>query len=334
MAMAYAGARGETEQQMTAAMKFNLSQAELHAAFNYLALQLAQRTSEDADFKLDVVNDIWGQKDYTFLQTYLDVLAKNYGAGLKELDYINDPEGARQIINDYIYEQTSQLIKDLIPEGSIDTLTRLVLTNAIYFKADWKNKFDKNFTHDGSFNLLNGSQITVPMMSEKDFFKIANTESWKAIELPYAGDKIAMDIVVPENFSDFESSMNLGTINQILETLQSSNIELRMPKFKFSSNIDLNNALKALGMPLAFDPFIADFSGITNVEQLYISQVLHKAVVAVDEEGTEAAAAGAVIIVTTSLPQYFVVDKPFIFLIRDLETGTILFMGRVLNPAA
>ena len=207
-------------------MKFNLSQAELHAAFNYLALQLAQRTSDDANFKLDVVNDIWGQKDYAFLQGYLDILAQNYGAGLKELDFINDPEGARQTINDYIYEQTNQLIKDLIPEGSIDFLTRLVLTNAIYFKADWQHKFDKNSTHDGTFNLADGSQVTVPMMSQRAFFKIANVENCKAVELPYADEKIAMDIIIPEDFNDFESSMNFGTINQILAALESSNIEI------------------------------------------------------------------------------------------------------------
>jgi len=333
MAMAYAGARGETEQQMAAAMEFNLSQAELHAAFNYLALQLAQRTSEDANFKLDVVDDIWGQKDYPFLQGYLDILAQNYGAGLKELDYINDPEGARQIINDYIYEQTNQLIKDLIPEGSIDTLTRLVLTNAIYFKADWEHKFNKSATKDGVFNLINGIQITVPMMYQRGSFNVAFNEGWKALELPYAGGKVAMDIIVPEDFNDFESSVNFGTINQIVAALQTGDVALTIPKFKFSSDFDLNDTLIALGMPIAFDPLNADFTGITDVKELYIQKVIHKAVVSVDEEGTEAAAAGAVIIGIVSMPQYFTVDKPFIFLIRDLETGTILFMGRVLNPA-
>lgn len=334
MAMAYAGARGETEQQMADAMEFNLSQEELHEAFNYLALQLLQRTSDDANFKLDVVNDIWGQKDFHFLDGYLDILAENYGAGLKILDFIDDPEGARQTINDYIYEKTNQLIKDLIPEGSINIYTRLVLTNAIYFKADWESKFNKNATHDGTFNLANGSQVTVSMMNQRAFFKFANEADWKAIELPYDGEKIAMDIIVPEDLSVFEDSMNFETINQIIAAMQSSDIELTMPKFKFTSDFDLNDALKALGMPIAFDPYNADFSGITDVQQLYIQQVIHKAVVAVDEEGTEAAAAGAVIIGIVSMPQVFVVDKPFIFLIRDIETGTILFMGRVLNPAA
>jgi serpin B len=333
MAMAYAGARGETEQQMADAMDFNLSQEELHAAFNYLALQLAQRTSDDANFKLNIVNDIWGQKDYPFLEGYLDILATNYGAGMKVLDYMHDPEGARQTINDYIYEQTNQLIEDLIPEGVINILTRLVLTNAIYFKADWEYKFNKNATNDGIFNLVDGSQVTVPMMHQKNVFKTNVAEDWKAIELPYAGENIAMDIIVPENFFDFENSLDFVAINQILAAMESENVELALPKFKFSFEPDLKSALITLGMPLAFDPFNADFSGITDAEQLYIQGVVHKAVVSVDEEGTEAAAAGAVIIGTMSLPQYFIVDKPFIFLIRDLNTGTILFMGRMLNPA-
>ncbi|MDD5338398.1 MAG: serpin family protein [Dehalococcoidales bacterium] len=334
MAMAYAGARGETEQQMADAMEFNLNQEELHAAFNYLALQLALRTSEEADFQLDIVNDVWGQKDYPFLDSYLDVLAENYGAGLRILDFINDPEGARQTINDYIYEQTNQLIEDLIPEGSINILTRLVLTNAIYFKADWKSKFDKNSTHDGIFNLVNGTQITIPMMTQREMYQIAFNDNWKAIELPYEGDSIAMDIIVPQDFTAFENSMDFDTLNLILGQMQSGDVSLTMPKFKFSSDFDLKDALTALGMPIAFDEYEADFSGIATLEQLYIQKVIHKAVVAVDEEGTEAAAAGAVIIGTLSMPQMFTVDSPFIFLIRDLATGTILFMGRVMNPAA
>jgi serpin B len=222
----------------------------------------------------------------------------------------------------------------LLPQGSINFLTRLVLTNAIYFKADWKNKFNKNSTYNGVFNLADGSQVTAPMMNQRDFFKVAGAQDWQAIELPYEGDKIAMDIIVPDNFSSFEIGLNLPTIDQILASMESQDIALTMPKFKFSSEFDLKSALSALGMPIAFDPFNADFSGITNAEPLYIQGVIHKAVVSVDEDGTEAAAAGAVIIGTVSMPQMFIINKPFIFLIRDLETGTILFMGRVVNPAA
>jgi serpin B len=334
MAMAYAGARGETEQQMADAMEFNLSQEELHAAFNYLALQLAKRVSEDDGFQLKVVSDAWGQKDYAFLDSYLNVLAENYGAGLRLLDFKNDWEGARQTINDYIYEQTNELIEDLIPEGVLNYLTRLVLTNAIYFKADWKSKFSKDATHDGSFTLLNGTQVNVPMMQQTQIYPVAFGNGWKVIELPYEGNKIAMNIIVPDDFTAFEESMDFTVLNQMLGQMQSNNTALTLPKFKFSSDYDLTETLKTMGMPLAFDPYLADFSGINDTDQLYIKKVFHKGFVAVDEEGTEAAAAGAVVIVLQSMPQTFMVDSPFIFLIRDLDTGTILFMGRVMNPAA
>jgi serpin B len=334
MAMAFAGAQGQTAQQMAYAMSYNLGPDELHAAFNYLSLQLAQRTSEADNFQLDIFNDIWGQKNYQFLQAYLDILAQNYGAGLRVVDFTSDPDGARKVINDYIYDQTHKLIKDLIPAGAINAFTRLVLTNAIYFKAEWENKFNKNDTHDGVFKLLDNSQVTVPMMSQRSLFKVASGQEWKAIELPYKGEQIAMDIILPDDFSAFEESLDITTINQILAAMDSRDVQLSMPKFKFASDFDLKDALSALGMPVAFDPANADFSGITNVEGLYIQGVVHQAFVAVDEEGTEAAAAGAVIIGTVSMPESFTVDSPFIFLIRDVQTGSILFMGRVLNPAS
>jgi serpin B len=333
MAMAFGGAQGETAQQIADAMRYNLSPDKLHAAFNYLSLQLVKRTSDADNFQLDIVNDIWGQKNYKFLQAYLDILAQNYGAGLRVVDFINDPDGARKVINDYIYDQTHKLIKDLIPEGAINAFTRLVLTNAIYFKAEWKNKFNKNETLDGVFKLLDKSQVTVPMMNQRSVFKFANGEDWKAIELPYKNEQIAMDIILPDDFGAFEESLDTATINQILAAMGSRDIQFSMPKFKFASDFDLKEALSALGMPVAFDPVNADFSGITNVEGLYIQGIVHKAFVAVDEEGTEAAA-GAVIIGTTSMPESLVIDSPFIFLIRDIQTGSILFMGRVLNPAS
>ncbi len=333
MAMAFAGAQGETAQQMADAMRYELSPDKLHAAFNYLSLQLANRTSDASDFELDIVNDIWGQKDYKFLDAYLDILAQNYGAGLRALDFIKDPDGARKIINDYIYEQTNELIPDLIPEGVINNLTRMVLTNAIYFKAEWKSKFNKDSTRDGVFKLLDRRQVTVPMMSQRSFFKFASGEGWKAIELPYLGEQIAMDIVLPEDFSDFEGSMDADKISRILADMESKDIQLSMPKFKFASDFDLKEALSILGMPIAFDAARADFSGITDAEELYIQGVVHKAFVAVDEEGTEAAAAGAVIVGTTSLPESMTIDSPFLFLIRDLQSGSIFFMGRVLNPS-
>jgi serpin B len=334
MAMAYAGANGQTQAEMADALRFNLSPDELHAAFNYLALELAKRTTGEENFNLKVVNDIWGQRDYKFLDAYLDTLAENYDAGLRVLDFENDPEGSRQVINDYIYEQTNKLIKDLIPEGSINTLTRMVLTNAVYFKADWATKFNKLSTGPATFTLLDGTQVDVSMMHGKTVYSYASGNGWKAIELPYVGEQVAMDIILPEDFSSFEQTLDIDTLNAILAEMNPETIQLSLPKFKFASDFDLSQALKDMGMSMAFDPGLADFSGITDADSLYIQGIVHKAVVAVDEEGTEAAAAGAVVMGTTSMTESMVVDSPFVFLIRDLGTGSILFMGRVMNPNA
>jgi len=335
LAMTYTGADGSTRQQIADALNFNLTQDQLHNSFNYLALELARRASSNDRFHLSIVNDIWGQRDYRFLTPFLDTLAVNYGAGLRVLDFINNPEAARKAINDYIFDQTNKLIKDLIPEGSIDTLTRLVLTNAIYFKAEWKYKFNKEETRDGVFHLLDGSNVSANLMNQRRDFNYASGEGWQAIELPYLGDEIAMDILLPDTgkFTEFEISLDAAMINNIVAAMYTDNISLTVPKFKFGSEFSLKQALSDLGMPVAFDPIQADFSGITEVlESLYIQDALHKAYVAVDEKGTEAAAAGAVIIGPGSMPKTFTIDRPFIFLIRDVLTGTILFLGRVMNP--
>ncbi len=335
LAMTWAGARAGTQSQMQQALNFNLGPEELHQAFNYLAVQLANRVTSDAAFKLEVVNDLWGQKDFKFLDGFLDLLAENYDAGLRILDFVNDPEGARQVINDYIYDQTNKLIEDLIPEGSINTLTRLVLTNAIYFKADWKHKFNKFDTHDGVFYLLDGSQVTASMMNQRRVWSFAAGSGWQAIELPYVGDQVVMDIILPDagTLASFEDTLNPAMLEQIFAAMIGTDIQLALPKFKFSSEFTLKAALSAMGMPIAFDPFAADFSGMTDAADLYIQDAVHKAFVSVDEDGTEAAAAGAVIMGTTSMPRSMRVDHPFLFLIRDAGTGTILFFGRVLNPA-
>jgi serpin B len=341
LAMTYAGAGGETESQMAQTLHF-LPQDQLHPAFNALDLQLAERgkaSSEDqAPLQLKIANAVWAEQTYPFLQSFLDTIGLNYGAGIRLGDFINQYEAVRREINDWVSDQTEGRIKDLIPEGVLDSDTRMALVNAIYFKADWLNPFEADSTHDAPFHLLDGSEVTVPMMNQDAFIPYAKGDGWQAIELAYAGEMAAMDILVPDedSFEEVESSLDYETASAILSNLQPTSVALALPKFKFESEFGLADQLKALGMADAFDPDKADFSGMSDRNDLYISAVLHKAFVAVDEKGTEAAAATAVIVGVTSAPAFDVtmtIDRPFIFLIRDIPTGQILFVGRVLNPA-
>ncbi len=343
LAMTYAGARGETEQQMADTLQFMLSQDRLHPAFNALDLELASRGEgaegkDEKGFRLNIVNAIWGQEDYKFLAEFLDVLAENHGAGLRLLDFINAPEQSRITINDWVSDQTEGRIKDLIPQGVIDALTRLVLTNAIYFNAAWLNPFDEDVTDDGTFYLLDGSEVTVPMMMQTDYFGFAEGDGYQAVELPYDGRELSMVLLLPDTgqFEAFENLLDANLVDAITKDLTYRQVALTMPRFEFESDFSLGDTLKAMGMPVAFTG-AADFSGMTGARDLFIAEVLHKAFVSVDEAGTEAAAATAVVMTMSAAPQEPVevtVDRPFVFLIRDIETGAILFVGRVVNPSA
>jgi serpin B len=344
LAMTYAGARNETAEQMADTLQFLLGQDRLHPAFNWLDAELAKRGEGAAGkngegFKLNIVNAIWGQKGYEFLSDFLDVLAENYGAGLRILDFITEAEESRLAINQWVSDQTGGRIKDLIPPGAIDTLTRLVLTNAIYFNAAWEYPFDKKMTANGPFYLLGGGQVTVPMMRQTESFGYAEGERYQAVELSYNCTELSMVILLPAsgNFEAFEQGLQAQKVSDIISGLQPNEVTLTMPKFEFDSDFRLKDTLAGMGMRDAFSPDDADFSGMTGNRELFISDVVHKAFVSVDEAGTEAAAATAVIAAGSAAPQPPVevtIDRPFIFLIRDIETGAIIFIGRVLNPAA
>ncbi len=341
LAMTYAGARGETETQMAAALHFLLAQSALHPAFNALSLELDKRANVSDEFAsgafhLRIANALWGQKEFAFLPDFLDTLAENYAAGMSLMDFISDPEAARAIINQWVYDQTEQKIKDLLPSGSITTDTRLVLTNAIYFKAAWNTQFDPKATQDEAFNLLDGSQVQVKMMHLSSHTAYGAGVGYQMVELPYVGGEMVMTILVPEagNFEAFEAGLDAAKLDQILAARTYTQVNLGLPKFTFESSLGLSDVLSALGMPTAFTDQ-ADFSGMDGNKDLYISNVVHKAFIAVDEEGTEAAAATAVMMGVTSMPLEPVsltIDRPFIFLIRDDTTGTILFAGRVTDP--
>jgi serpin B len=341
LAMTYAGARGETAQQMANTLHFTLSHDNFHRAFNSLDIELGKHGEgaegkDDEGFRLNIVNALWGQKDYNFLSTFLDILAENYGAGLRILDFVNETEKSRITINDWVSDQTEGRIEDLIPQGTIDPATRLVLTNAIYFNAAWLHPFDKVMTADGPFYLPDGGHVIVPMMRQTESFGYADGEEYQAVELLYDGGALSMVILLPETgqFTAFEEALKAQQVDAIIKELQNTQVTLTIPKFEFDSDFSLKDTLASMGMPIAFSGS-ADFSGMTGSPDLYIDEVLHKAFVSVDEAGTEAAAATAVIMRETAIPAQPIevtIDHPFIFLIRDIDTGAILFVGRVLNP--
>jgi serpin B len=343
LAMTYAGARGQTADQMAQALSFTLPADRLHPAFNRLALELASRSKTenlkpDEVFHLNVANALWGQTGYPFEQDFLDLLARNYSGGMRLLDFKKNPESARRTINDWVSSSTEKKIQDIVPPGAINKVTRLVLANAVYFKAAWLNPFKPENTQPGSFQLLDGSDVQVSMMHWLGGMKFAQGDGYGAVELPYAGGQLSMLLVLPEEgrFSSVEAELNTGFVDAIVAGMQMEEIALSLPKIKFEWEADrLPDKLKALGMLLAFDPG-ADFTGISLRDDLFIGDVLHKAFVAVDEKGTEAAAATVVLMTASAAVQAmeFNLDRPFFFLIRDNPTGTILFLGRVMNPAA
>lgn len=343
LAMTYAGARGETEKNIAQALSFRLPQERLHPGFNSLDLQLKQRgkgaKGKDGEgFRLNVVNAIWAQKDYRFLDAFLDILAQNYGAGLRVLDFVKETERSRSTINDWVSAQTEQKIKELVPQGAMNPLTRLVLTNAIYFNAAWQYPFNEKATSSSNFHTLDGKIVIGPMMRQTRSFGYAASESYQAVELPYDGAELSMVILLPRpgQFTTFQSSLNALALKEIIASLRSRQVDLTMPKFQYESSLSLKKALTALGMGSAFTEN-ADFSGMDGKRDLLIQDVLHKAFIAADEAGTEAAAATAVIVGVTSLPPEPVevkIDRPFIFVIRDIPTGSTLFVGRVLDPTA
>ncbi len=334
LAMAYAGAAGETQRQMAEALHFTLSPDELHAAFNTLDLNLTS-PEDEAAFRLNVANALWAQAGYTLLPSYLDTLAVHYGAGVRLADFTQDArrEEARQTINAWVSEQTEQKIEELLQQGDLTADARLVLLNAIYFKADWNVPFHGGM--QGDFTRLDGSQISAPMMSRRTSTPYLAGDGFEAFALEYKGDRVRMLVLVPDagTFEAFEAALDAARVEKIMAGLESADAQVTMPKFEFKARFALQNALAGLGMRDAFQAGTADFSGMDGARDLFIQSVIHEAYVAVDEEGTEAAAATGVVVGIVSMPLHTItVNRPFIFLIHDTETDTLLFVGRVLDP--
>lgn len=337
LAMTYAGARGNTEREMADVFHFTLPQDQLYTAFRALARELA--AGGEKGLRLHIVTSIWGQVGHPFLSEFLTILNEYYGVTLGNLDFRGDPEGARKAINQWVNNETEGRIEDLIPRGGITTLTRLVLGNAVYFKAGWLYPFDEAETRDDVFHLLDGQEVYVPMMKGEALLNYAAGDGWQAVELPYEGRETAMVILLPKRgrFEEFESTLSAEGVRRITSQLEKRNLCLVMPKFAYKSSFALKDTLAMMGMEAAFQPMKADFSGMDGTRDLYLDEVYHKAFVTVDEAGTEAAAATAAVVSTKVAPVQELcvevkVDRPFVLLIRDVKTEVILFVGRVMDP--
>ncbi len=343
LAMTYAGARSQTESQMASTLHFTLPQTDLHPAFNGLDQELGRvgqaKPGEQTPLELSIANAVWAEQTFHFLPAYLDLIAQNYGAGIEQSDFMSNPDAVRNQINNWTSDRTNNKIKDLLPPGIVNRDTKMILVNAIYFKGDWQDPFDPNSTQDSPFTALDGTKIQVKMMNQSlsDVLYYQGS-GYQAIELAYQGGSAAMDIIVPDQgkYNDIESTLNNSFLNNTLAGMQPTTVQLGLPKYSFTSDFNLSDPLAAMGMPDAFDPQRADFSGMTGGRDLFIENVVHKAFVAVDEKGTEAAAASAVIMAPASAMLQnanLTIDRPFIFIIRDTSSKQILFIGRVLDPS-
>jgi len=342
LAMARAGASGQTAAQMDAVLHAFGSDANangvnsLQQALTGLSGTFTDGNGDKHDLTLRITNAPFAQRGMSLKQPFVDALSTRFGAGIRLVDYITNPEAARLLINSWVSDQTEKRIPELLAKGTIDTLTRLTLVNAIYMKAPWQVPFLASETHDAAFTRVDGSQVNVPTMSGTLPASYAAGSGWTAVELPYAGGSLAMTIIVPTNLAAFESRLDAAVFAQIMGALQSREVALTLPKFKIETKIELADVLVAMGIGNAFNPDAADFSGITSQEQLYISAVVHQANIDVDEKGTEAAAATAVVMTAGARPDPPVtvnVDHPFIFAVRDTKTGAVLFLGRVADPS-
>jgi serpin B len=335
LAMTYGGARKDTADEMAKALHFTLPQERLHPA---AGAQIAgfNGGNKKRPYKLAIANALWGQQGYPFKPEFLQLNRDSYGAGLNLLDFGN-PDAAGKTINDWVEDRTEGRIQNLIPPGSLSDDTKLVLTNAIYFKGDWARKFIKADTKEDDFRVSTDRKVLAPLMHQEGRFRLLETPKYQALELPYAGKELSMLVLLPrkiDGLGELEKSLTAGLVDETVRKLTwKEEVQVRLPRFKMICAANLIPPLKDLGMRKAFNP-TADFTGISEASKICITAIRHKAFIEVNEEGTEAAAATSVEVADVGLPQVpiFRADHPFVFLIRDNQSGAILFLGRVLNP--
>lgn len=343
LAMLSAGAANNTLTQINDALHFNNQQATLHSAFNLIDLHykslngdFTRSDNTIGSITLNISNLLWGQKDFSIEMPFLDTLAINYGAGVNLVDFTTDHEAARLQINDWVSQQTNNKINDAMPSGSVDALTRLVLTNTVYFNGEWLYPFPDQNTQNRDFSLLDNTSVSTAFMAQTASFNYIEQTDAIAVELDYISSQLSMLVIMPNagTYFNYESQLSPTSLNEVINGLQNTRIDLKFPKFDFDTSIPLAVGLKTLGMTDAFDPALSDFSKINpQATDLHVQSAVHKAFIIVDEKGTEAGAFTGIGTGITSVPPTVLIDQPFMFFIRDSETGSLLFFGRVLNPA-
>ena len=337
LAMTAAGARGPTQSEMARVLHLDAELAQAHAHYHQL-LEQWNAVGQKRAYQLRVANRLWGQKGYPIRPEFLALTRQQYGAEMLLLDFAQ-AQAASLEINQWVEQQTNGKIKDLIPPGSLDALTRLVLTNAVYFKGDWVQPFDKQNTQEEDFAVSAQSKVNVPLMHQQTRMGYAEEDTLQVLEMPYAGRELSMVVLLPKKVDgllELEKAITVDKLVSLMSKLRIREVSTYLPKFKLETSFELNRTLVTMGMKQAFS-HAADFSGISSAEALYISAVLHKAYVDVNEEGTEAAAATGVVMKAMAMPPLepipvFRANHPFLFLIRDTKAGSILFMGRLTSP--
>jgi len=339
LAMTYAGARGATAAQMAAVLHLPPSSAAMQKEMgDFLNALNNPRPNEARAYELAIANALWGQKGYPFLPQFTTLLKSTYAAGFQQVDFQTDTEAAMHTINTWVEKKTHDKIKDLITPGILTPATRLVLTNAIYFKGTWIDPFDAKNTTEAPFQLSGGAGKKIPMMKSSGWHPYMEDSDFQALELGYKGNELAMIILLPrksDGLPQLEKELTPAKLTEWLRNLHGETVDVSIPKFTMTQQFGLAPTLQAMGMSAAFSPADADFSGMNGNRNLSISAVVHKAFIDVNEQGTEAAAATGVVMTRSAIPQktyQFRADHPFLFLIRDQTSGAILFIGRLTIP--
>ena len=336
LAMTYEGAKGQTAEEMQNVLHIPKDADVRRANFAKIMNEINRKGKV---YNLSVANALWAQKDFAFIDAYFNIVEDYYGGKVTNLDFKTDTENSRVTINKWVEDKTNDKIKGLIQKGILTPDTRLVLTNAIYLNANWSSQFEAENTGDGQFKLSSGTDTTVKMMHQTDYFNYGETSDLQILEMDYVGNDLSMLIILPkgDNLGDLENVLSKEKIDELKKGMKNERVAVTLPKFNFETKYLMAGDLMKMGMPTAFSDS-ADFSGMTGKRDLAISQVIHQTFINVSESGTEAAAATAVVIRITSIPQteepkVFTADHPFIFIIQQKNTGNILFLGRVSDPS-